>query len=259
MLLFKQIIIIFLIFYFGITIYVYLQQRNLIFFPNRTTHSLKESNSIEYTLEHSGARLNGWLLNHAVVPDKIIIYYGGNAEDIFYSRDQFKLYSDTATLLVNYRGYGSSNGMPGEQELFSDALAIYDDIVQRYAPNKIYLMGRSLGSAVACYVAANREATGVILVTPFDSLESIAKSRFPYLPVSLLLRHKFLSTDYAAEITSPTLIIYGGKDQTVKPENTQKLISALQGETKTVFIEEAEHNNIEMFDGYTLAILQFIQ
>lgn len=255
----KQILLISLIFYCCLVFYMYLQQKSFIFFPTRTHHSPNDTSIREFTTQNSGTQLHGWLINPDFCTQKLIIYYGGNAEDIFLSIDEYRSYSDTATLLVSYRGYGKSEGYPGEKELYSDALAVFDTVSHMYSPSKIFLMGRSLGSGVATYVASRRSVSGVILVTPYDSILSIAKNQFPYLPVSFLLQHKFLSSASASKITAPCLILYGGRDRTIPPSNTAKLISAISAEKSVVYIEQAEHNNIELFDEYTLAILQFLQ
>ncbi len=255
----KQLLLILLLFYFFFMVFLYLQQRSFIFFPTKSKHLLKDSRSSDFTLNSGSATLRGWLINYKYVSQRLIIYYGGNAEDIFYSIDTFNKYDDTASLLVNYRGYGTSSGTPSEESLFADALAIFDEVIKLYNPEKIWLMGRSLGSGVATYVAAKREITGLILITPYDSIESLAKKQYPIMPVSLLLKHKFRSIDYAGKITEPTLIIYGGMDRIVPPASTERLIEHIPARKNIVFIEKAEHNNIEMFDEYDLAIFKFIQ
>lgn len=254
----KQILVIGVLVYVGLLLFVYFQQKKFIFFPTTANHAPPQY-SVEYTLHQDNIVLRGWLFQEKYASDRLIFYYGGNAEDIYYSVEQFQQYGDTAALFVNYRGYGASTGSPGQREIFQDALAIFDDATKRYRPEKVFVMGRSLGSGVASYVASKRSVHGSILITPFDSIEAIARRQFFFLPVSLLLRHPFRSTDYAPQFTAPSLVIYGGNDSTVLPAQTERLIDHIRGEKKSVLIEEAEHNNIEMFDRYNLEILQFIQ
>jgi len=259
MLALKQILLLFLLFYSLLLLFLYLQQKSFIFFPTKARHNVSGKNIAPYSLSQDQIQLKGWLLNPSYVGDRLFIYYGGNAEDIFFAFEQFKEFGNSAALLVNYRGYGISGGSPGEKEMFADALAVFDDIRKTHSPGKIFLMGRSLGSGIASYVGSKRNVDGVILATPFYSIESLAKKQFPYLPVSKILKHKFLSSQYVKNISAPCLVIYGGRDNTVPPENTRRLIKNIAAETTVVFIEEAEHNNIELFDNYNLAILQFIQ
>ncbi|MFN2353384.1 MAG: alpha/beta hydrolase [Desulfopila sp.] len=254
----KQIVLIGLLLYSALLLFLYFQQKKFIFFPTRAHHEAPQ-HSVEFTLRHDNVVLQGWLFQEKYAPDRLIFYYGGNAEDIYYAVEQFQQYGDTAALFVNYRGYGASTGSPGQQEIFKDALAVFDEVTQRYRPKKVFVMGRSLGSGVAGHVASRRPVDGAILITPFDSIEAIAGRRFFFLPVSLLLRHPFRLIDSAAQFTAPSLIIYGGNDSTVLPAQTERLIENIRGEKKSVLIEDAEHNNIDMFDRYHLEILQFIQ
>lgn len=254
----KQILLLVVFFYIALALFLFLQQRKFIFFPTKAQHSSPPGAS-EFIFTHNDATLHGWIYQEKFVKDRLIIYYGGNAEDVYYAAEQFGKYGDTAALLVNYRGYGRSTGIPGEQEFFGDALAIFDEIQRRYSPEKVFLMGRSLGSGVASYVAAQRTVSGIILITPFDSIASIAKRQYPFLPTGKLLRHPFRSIDYAPHFSAPTLVIYGGRDTIVRPEQTRKLLEFIPGNPEVTFIAEAEHNNIELFDEYDLAILKFIQ
>lgn len=254
----KQIFLLILLFYVAISLFLFLQQKKFIFFPTKAQHASLPG-ATEFTFNNGDVTLHGWLYQEKYAKDRLIIYYGGNAEDIFYAHEQFSKYGDTAALLVNYRGYGKSTGTPGEKEFFSDALAIFDEIQKRYSPHTLFLMGRSLGSGVASYVAAQRKVSGIILITPFDSIASIAQRQYPFLPTGKLLRHPFHSTQYAPHFTAPVLVIYGGRDTIVLPEQTEKLLEYIPGKPEVLFIAEAEHNNIELFDEFDLAILKFIQ
>lgn len=253
-----------IVLYICLCLYMFLRQRRFIFYPVQTRHQDTPAGTRPFSLQNNTATLRGWLINPDFRTRRLIIYYGGNGEDVYNSIDQFRSYEDTATLLLNYRGYGISEGTPGEKELFSDALAAFDVVTANRSEEKgvqipkIFVMGRSLGSGVAAYVAANRKVDGIILVTPFSSLTAVAGSRYPLLPVSLLLQHRFPSEKYAKDFTAPSLVLYGGKDRTVPPSDTEKLLQHIAGPTKVIYIESAEHNNIEMFDEYQLAVLQFL-
>jgi hypothetical protein len=242
---------------FGV-VFAYLRQESLLFYPPAARHEAHGyENVIEYTLERKAVTLRGWLVNPELAREKLVIYHGGNAEDIFLNIDEFRDIA-AASLFVAYRGYGPSDGSPGETALYADSLAVIDDMVNSYSPKQIFLLGRSLGSAVACYAAANREVQGVVLITPFDSLAHIARSNYPWLPVSLLLKHRFDSLQYLDRISSPLLVIFGGRDGVVPPARTTNLIDHIVGEKEVVFIERADHGTIDMFPEYWEAVLLFI-
>ena len=253
-----QMLFFLLIGYLFCVFFMYLRQELFLFFPPAVRHEGHGlDNVVDYHLEQRTATLRGWLVNPHLVREKLLIYYGGNAEDIFLNIDEFRDIN-VASLFVTYRGYGPSDGAPGEKEIFADSLAVIDDVVSRYSPNEIFLVGRSLGSGVACYAATQKEVQGAILITPYDSIENIARSSYPWLPVSLLLKHRFDSIHYLGRISCPLLVIYGGQDQVVVPERTTNLIDHIKGKKEIVFIDRADHGTIDMFPEYWEAILRFI-
>lgn len=253
-----QIVIFLLIGYLLCVIVMYLRQESFLFFPPAARHEGHGYNDVsDYHLTQENVTLRGWLVNPELAREKLLIYYGGNAEDIFLNIDEFRDIN-AASLFVAYRGYGPSDGRPGEAELFADSLAVIDDMVGRYSPKEIFLIGRSLGSGVACYAAANRQIHGAVLVTPYDSVENIARSAYPWLPVSMLLKHRFNSLRYLPRITCPLLVIYGGRDRVVPPGRTENLIDHMVGEKEIVFIKRAHHATIDMFQEYWAALLDFI-
>lgn len=246
------------IFYVLCAIFMYLRQDSMLFYPTMARH---EGNNdvkvVDYRLGRGSVTLRGWLVNPGFVKEKLLIYYGGNAEDVFFNVDEYKGVQ-AAALFVAYRGYGPSSGRPGEAELFADALAVIDDMLARYSPEQVFLIGRSLGSGVACYVASRREVQGAILVTPFDSIENVAKSHYPWLPVGLFLRHRFASLDYLRDIRCPLLVLYGGQDRVISPARTENLIRHIRGEKEVVHLQAADHGTIEMYPAYWEAVLRFI-
>ena len=125
--------------------------------------------------------LRGWKLN----PGKsgALLYFGGNAERLDASRDEFaRLFPDRTVYLLSYRGYGASEGQPGEAALFGDALALYDAARARHPRRRYAVIGRSLGSGVASYLASQRPVERLALVTPFDSLAEVAQAHYPVVP-----------------------------------------------------------------------------
>jgi pimeloyl-ACP methyl ester carboxylesterase len=153
-----------------------------------------------------------------------LVYFGGNAEDVSYALPVLaRAYPQHALYLLHYRGYGGSTGEPSERALFADALALFDD-VHREHPN-IVVVGRSLGSGVATYLASKRPVARLVLVTPYDSLEDVAVRHYPYLPVRWLLRDRFESSKYAPRITAPTLVIAAEHDEIIPRASTDALLA----------------------------------
>jgi pimeloyl-ACP methyl ester carboxylesterase len=247
-----------LAFYLFCVLFMYLSQDSQLFYPPAADHSGEtDERLVAYQLVREEATLKGWLVNPAYAREKLLVYYGGNAEDIFYTLDEFRDIQ-AASLFVSYRGYGPSSGRPSEAALFADALAVLDDIRGRHTPRQTFLLGRSLGSGVASFVAASREVSGVVLITPFDSMVNLARQHYPWLPVGMLLRHRFDSVQHLAGVRAPLLIIYGGQDQVVPPVRTENLIRHVPGGQRVLFLEHADHGNVDLFPEYWPAVLDFI-
>ncbi|MFA5881317.1 MAG: alpha/beta fold hydrolase, partial [Eubacteriales bacterium] len=165
-----------LIIYCIIVVVMYIYQKNLIFFPQSLSSDalslMHGQNGVEEVTRKmkDNTNLKGWFVTGQVYGKPgLLIYYGGNAEEVSWLIEDMKKLKGWNVVLMNYRGYGQSEGVPGEKKLFSDALEIYDYFAAREKPGKIAVMGRSLGTGVATYLAANRKVNGVVLVSPYDS------------------------------------------------------------------------------------------
>jgi len=170
---------------------LYLLQRNLLFFPVPARDGIPAE---AITLKNKDLFLHGWVLNRG--QQKALIYFGGNAEDITNNINLLEgLFNNHTIYLINYRGYGKNLGKPTQQGLFSDAIAIYDEILGLHT--SISLMGRSLGSGVAVYLASKRDIDKLFLLTPYDSLAEVAQTHYPYFPVKYLIKDPFESVIYA--------------------------------------------------------------
>ncbi len=239
----------------------WLLQEKLIFMPQPiSTYSAKnitprfKSKQIE--IPSDGEVLHGWVLPNDAA--KIVLYFGGNAEEVSYNLNDFREHFDAKVYCMNYRGYGQSTGSPSEKGLFADALAIFDRAVADHPNHEVILIGRSLGSGVATYLASQRPCSRMVLVTPFDSLQSMASAHYPFLPVSLLLRHRFRSDLYVAEQTIPALILAGSSDQVIPRKHTEQLIESFPTKPQTVWVDRAGHNNIQSYPHYWDALTKFI-
>jgi pimeloyl-ACP methyl ester carboxylesterase len=174
----------------------------------------------------------------------LYIYYGGNAEDVAYTFPFLTSEMDRSLLSINYRGYGKSGGKPSESDLFSDALEIFDAYQVKFKDRPIILVGRSLGSGVACYVASHRNINGLVLLTPYDSILNVAKTKFPFMPIQLLLNHPFDSYQYSEKIKAPTLFCLAQSDFVVPNANSMHLYEHWVSQKKLVTIANSNHDNL---------------
>ena len=252
----------------GVCAVLYLLQEQLIFLRppladgDRHVVRLLSGTAEVRVKAHDGTRLHGWLRRTArETPSRgLVIYFGGNAEEVSGLMHDAPMLAPWSVAAFNYRGYGLSEGRPSEAALVADALAIYDWLAKRdgIEPNHIVVFGRSLGSGVAVQLAASRPVRAVMLVSPFDSLRSIARKQYPFVPVSSLLKHPFDSLAHAAAIEAPLLVFAGERDRLIPPEYSQRLHDAWAGPKRWRLIPGADHNDIHTGPGYWPAMREFL-
>jgi len=226
------------IIYFLLAAALYFFQDRLLYTPSpKYDHKFKE-----LKIENQGEQISVIVLNEG--KHDALIYFGGNAEAVVLNAEDFQsAFPEKTTYLVNYRGFGGSTGKPSESGLLSDALVVYDQIKPSH--QSISIAGRSLGSGVAVYLAANREITKTVLVTPYDSVLNVGKGRYPIFPIKLLLKDDYDSAARAEKVTSPVLVIAAEYDQVVPVSHAEKLVNRFPAEqVEYKVIERADHNNL---------------
>ena len=232
----------------GVPAWAWFAQESLLFFPQpvaSTTHLSSRAVPLE-VVAADGAHLRGWIVKGAATPAPTVIYFGGNAEEVSWTISDARWPREWVIVGINYRGYGTSEGKPGEPELIADGLAIYDAVVKRddVDPHRVVVFGRSLGTAIATHVAAERPVAGAILVSPYDSMTAIGKLHYPWLPVALLLRHRFDAVPDAKRNTMPMLAIVGGSDSIIPAERSRALFDAWAGPKTWQVMPLAGHNDL---------------
>lgn len=227
------------ILFVGLCGVLFVFQRSLIYFPQPRSN---QDGTTLMTLQ-AGTRTVA-VSTRPAVGSNALIYFGGNAEDVSLDMPDFSLaFPNYAIYLLHYPGYGGSSGSPSEQAIFADALALFDRVHAQH--QNIVVVGRSLGSGVAIYVASLRPVARLVLVTPYDSLQDVAAQNYPYLPVRWLLRDKFESWRYAPQVVAPTRIIVAEQDEVIPRASTDRLRTRFKnGIVSYVVVAGAGHNTI---------------
>lgn len=254
----------------GLPLVVYLAQDSLIFYRQPLTEARRAEVAKRFPLvreifmqARDGARLHAW---HAASRGAgaqaapLILYFGGNAEEVSWMLDGLGEAPGVAWLLVDYRGYGLSEGAPGEKELVADALQWFDHAMTLPGADakRAYVFGRSLGSGVAVALAAQRPLAGVILATPFDSLAAVAKRYYWYLPVDWLLKHRFDSIALAPKLKQPLLCLIAERDEVIPPVHAERLFEAWGGAKRRIVLQEAGHNSTDAHPLFWASIREFL-
>jgi pimeloyl-ACP methyl ester carboxylesterase len=251
-----------LVIYTAVCILLAISQEALIFHrPHLDSESRRRWSRHEFTLQHEDVRLQGWWVERREArTDLVVVYYGGNAEEVSGNLEWVPRLDARAVLMVNYRGYGASSGAPTETGLYADALFVFDRILAErgVAPGRAVVMGRSLGSAVATHVAAHRPVGGAILITPLDSMVSVASGHYPFFPVRWLLRHRFDAAGQAPNIRAPMLALIARNDRIVPMANSKRLVSRWAGPHQAAVVDGVGHNTIHLVPAYWQHINRFL-
>ncbi len=237
--------------------YLYLNQRNLLYYPqplDRAWEHIQENAAFEYTVERDGFVLKGWLINPD--QDRLFVYYGGNAEEASLSIESYARSSGVAVLLMNYRGYGESEGKSTERDLVKDAIVILNGLKDRYTD--ITLIGRSLGSGVAVQVACEVSVTRLVLVTPYDSIRAVAQDLYPFAPVSWLLKDPFDSLSASERVDVPALFLVAEEDRVIPMKHSKRLFENWKGDREWVEVPGTDHNSISYDPVYWKSMSAFI-
>ena len=240
----KILLLVVVFLYITVLAYFYFTQNSKIFniseIPSNPPIVLKNAKKISLEVSDD-AVLDGVYKKSNQKNLPTIIYFGGNSDDATRFLLYVKNINNFNIVTFNYRGYVQSTGKPSEKNLFSDALKIYDKFAK---DSKIILIGRSLGSGVALYLASKREVSGVVLITPYDSIASLAKEKYPFLPIDLILKYKFESVKYVEKIASPISIIEVKGDRTIPNAHTLKLSKKIKNQGEFIVLENTTHGDV---------------
>ena len=211
---------------------VFVLQRRLMYHPENkgvTPESVGISGaSIETLGTPDGERLVLWYAAPAT-GKPTILYLQGNAGEIGDRPQRFRTYQAAGygVAYLSYRGFGGSSGSISELGLITDALTAHDWLLPRVSgPDRIALVGGSLGTGVAVQLAARRKVGAVALEAPYTSAADIAARSYRWLPVRLLMRDQFRSIDHIAAVTAPLLVTHGDADLLIPIACGERLFAA---------------------------------
>jgi len=209
-----------------------------------------------------GTRLAGWLMTpNGPGPHPAVVYFGGRSEEVSWVvRDAGTLFPGMTVLAMNYRGYGDSRGVPGEEHMVEDGRMLFDWLCSRHNVDngRVAVVGRSLGSGVAVQVAKERPAHAVVLITPYDSILALAQRKFRVVPVSFVLRHRFESVKYASLLRAPTYVLRAASDDVVPHSHTDQLVAQMTRIHRDEIVPDSDHMNIPYLPATQQKIAQFL-
>jgi fermentation-respiration switch protein FrsA (DUF1100 family) len=217
----------------------------MIYCPDRQIDQTPDVLGLKYdnvTLTTSdGFHINGWFLPtvasaKAGLPASAsnakltVLFFHGNAGNMSHRFEKLAALRSLGvdTFIIDYRGYGLSEGKPDEQGTYRDARAAYDYLVTQrtLAPRSIVVYGESLGSAVAADLATKVDVGGLILEEAFTSVGDVGQRMFPFLPVRWLVRNKYDTLGKMPRVKVPLLIFHSREDEIFNIRHAQRLLAA---------------------------------
>lgn len=174
-----------------------------------------------------GLTLAAWHV-HGPGPDApIVVFFHGNAGHIGDRLATLEMLHDAGAgiLIVDYRGYGNSEGEPSEAGTYADARAAWRWLTSEagVAPERIVVFGRSLGAAVAARLASEVRPAGLVLEAAFTSLPDLASDLYPWLPARWLTRYRYATADYLQAVDCPVMLAHAPDDEIVPFAHAERL------------------------------------
>ncbi|MFH1359509.1 MAG: alpha/beta hydrolase [Candidatus Omnitrophota bacterium] len=213
---------------FAFVLFVRTLEHTSIFFPTRSITFTPQDINLAFEdiiFPSHGLSLNGWLIK-APNARSTLLFFHGNAGNLSHRLEKIQMFHRMSlnVFIIDYRGYGKSQGRPSEQGLYQDALSAYDYLASRsdIDQNNIIVYGASLGSVVAIDCATKRKMACLIVDSAFSSAADISRRIYPFIPV-WLLRTKMDSVSKIQSIFVPKLFIHSRDDEIVPIELGRRL------------------------------------
>ena len=196
-------------------------------------------------------------------PSPTILFLHGNAGNISHRMEKLGIFRGLGvdTFIIDYRGYGRSEGVPNEEGTYRDAQAAYAYLTKTLnrEPKTIVVYGESLGAAVAVDLAAKHPVGGVIIEEAFTSVGDVGQKMFPFLPVRWLVRNKYDTLSKMGRLNAPLLIFHSRDDELISFRYAERLLAAAR-EPKQLVELRGGHNDAFLTSAttYRSALQQFL-
>ena len=219
--------------YLGFCTLIACRQASMVYLPYQDVWRTPAEAGLVYeelTLHTSdGEQLAAWYLP-AEEARGTMLFCHGNAGNLAHRVDSLRLFHQLGlnVLIFDYRGYGDSTGQPSEKGTYQDALAAWEHLIneRQASPHEIVLLGRSLGGAVATWLAISEKPGALILESTFTSIPDMGQEAYPFLPVRLLVRFHYDSLAQVKDVPCPVLIAHSKADEIIKYRHGQRLFEA---------------------------------
>lgn len=229
---------------------------SLIFYPSKEVYSSPKNDGIDhkevFIKTKDGETLHGYFLpSPSEKTTKTIIYLHGNAENVstwYQAPREIQEHVPVNALIVDYRGYGKSTGKPTIHGTVTDALTMYEYLINEgFKAEDISVYGRSIGGAIGLELASRVKVKSVVVQSSFTSLVDIAKELYPFIPKVIVNGKYWDSKELIKKINCPVLISHGDSDEIVPANHSYKLYEFANGPKKLIILKGASHNDISNY------------
>ena len=246
--------------YLALLLFVFVGQSGMLYLPDLPSRELSTTpRAIGLAYEDvrirtdDGVQLHGWFIP-AAQPRGTLLFFHGNAGNISHRLDSIRIFHELglSVFIFDYRGYGQSEGSPSEAGTQRDAIAAWRFLTEErgVAPQRIVLFGRSLGAAVAAWLATQHTPGALILESAFTSVPDVAAEYYWWLPVRLLARFEYATRNFVQAVRCPVLVVHSPDDEIIGFQHGEAIFAAAK-EPKELLRLRGSHNEGFLLSGAT--------
>lgn len=246
------------ILYFLVMVFLYFYQGKLVYLPDiagRQIYSTPADIGLSFQdvwlTTEDGTKLHSWFIP-AEKNNAVVLFFHGNAGNISHRLESINIFNQIglSVMIIDYRGYGQSEGVPNEAGTYQDARAAWEYLTKKFASNQIVIFGRSMGGAVAteltrelsAMVGDTSKPVALILESTFTSVPNLGRELYPVFPIGLLATIRYDSLTKMKDIALPVLVIHSPDDEIIPYSHGQALFAAAR-EPKQFYSLQGDHNN----------------
>ncbi|MBF9141473.1 alpha/beta hydrolase [Hymenobacter properus] len=228
---------------------LYFKQEKLLFFPSRlpVDYRFRFPGSFEerWFKMADGTRLHG-LLFHAPHSKGLVFYLHGNGGDVSSWAEAAPVYTRLGydVFFLDYRGYGKSEGRISSQaQLPGDVQTVYQQLLPEYPESRTVVLGYSVGTGLATWLAAQQHPKLLILQAPYFSMRDLAARLYPFVP-GFLVRYPLPTNELIGKVKAPVVLFHGDRDEVIYHQSSLRLKALLKPTDRLVLLPGAGHNGM---------------